>query len=281
MPALHVDFFALKNAYDADGFVVIPGFLSPDEVRELSERTDAAMSDFRYHPKFVGVRKDVDKADPWFAQYFRHGAHVPLIAGLMNDRPTPSSAAFFDKPAGSSVEISQHVDGFGKLDGTTLWIALDTADRGNGCLCYLKGSHRQSWSKDALAAVSEDSEGAVAVEAEPGDAIIHSARTVHWSRKSTCTARRRRAVSFFYWASSCLENMKSWPGQALSEETLAADFGQLNLEAGVAALRTLDRDWAAWPQVVQKFRDAPAKFLVGLKLKDPEAFNILLTASRL
>jgi len=241
------DFFTLKKAYDADGFVVIRGYLSPDEVREISHKADSAMSDFKYHPKAVGIRKNLDKDDSWFEQYFEHGPQVPLIAGLMNDKPTPASAAFFDKPVGSSIEISQHIDGNGMYDGATLWIALDVADRGNGCLCYVKGSHRQSWSKDALAALNEDSDGAVVVESEPGDAIVHSSRTVHWSRKSTCTTRSRRAMSFFYWTTSCLADRKSWPGQKVSPEALASELRDLDLGAGEAALVALHRDWAAKP----------------------------------
>jgi hypothetical protein len=224
MPSLNgVDFFEVKKAYDDDGFVVLRGFLSSDEVRELGERTDALMSNFQENPdsKFKGVRKNLDKASPWFEEYFHHGAQLGLVAGLMNDKPAPSSAAFFDKPAGSSVEISQHIDGLGEFDGATIWMALDVADRGNGCLYYVKGSHRRSWSGEELAALNEDSDGAVAAEVQPGDVIIHSARTVHWSRKSTCTTRRRRAVSWFYWTSSCLEGRTTWPGQQ-TKETLNA-----------------------------------------------------------
>lgn len=42
---------------------------------------------------------------------------------------------------------------------------------------------------------------AVAAEANPGDAIIHSSFIVHWSTANR-SARPRRAISFFYWAKS-------------------------------------------------------------------------------
>ena len=42
---------------------------------------------------------------------------------------------------------------------------------------------------------------AVAAEVAPGDAVIHSALTVHWSGPNR-SDRPRRAVSFFYWGAT-------------------------------------------------------------------------------
>jgi len=351
-----------------DGFVVLRGFFSQEEVNELSTRAGATMTDWRPGSQWAGVQKNVDKIDPWFEERYHRGAHVPLLAGLIQDKPVCSSVAFFDKPPGSSVEISQHVDGPSGETGATIWAALDTADRGNGCLCYVKGSHLRSWSADELKALGEDSDGAFVFEAAPGDAIIHSARVVHWSRKSTCTTRRRRAVSCFYWTATCLEGRESWPGKpqkaganedstakkwatkelpakkgqplasigleskepilgktqkigakenwtakkwttqdllakkgqplasiglenkesmpgkiqmiGAKEGSTADVLGKLNIEAGEAALRALNRDWAAAPQALEKFHANPAKFLMGLELHDPEAFDIVLSAAR-
>merc|ERR1712137_628974 len=153
----------------------------------------ATMTDWRPGSQWAGVQKNVDKIDPWFEERYHRGAHVPLLAGLIQDKPVCGSVAFFDKPLGSSIEISQHIDGPSGETGATIWVALDTADRDNGCLCYVKGSHLRSWSADELKALDEDSDGAFVFEAAPGDAIIHSARVVHWSRKSTSTTRRRSA----------------------------------------------------------------------------------------
>lgn len=276
MPCID-DIDALKAAYDADGFVVLRGFLSAQEVQELSDRTDAVMAGFEFHPSYPGVRKELQKVDAWFKQQFEDGAHVPLVAKLIEDEPAPASAAFFDKPVGSSVEISQHVDGQGSKDGATLWIALDAADRSNGCLCYVRGSHRSRHDAEALRGFSEDSEGAVAIEAAPGDAVVHSARVVHWSRKSACTSRRRRAVSYFYWAAACLGRA----AEPATPEALAAELGPLDVAAGAVALEGLERDWATWPVIAQMFKEDPIKFMAGLKMKDPEAFDILVAASRL
>lgn len=277
MPPL-LDLPALKEAYDRDGFVIIRQYLSVRDVSLLGEHADAVMKDFQYLSSFKGVRKDLNRADNWFKESLESGSHLSLIAALILDKPTAASAAFFDKPIGESGEISQHVDGLGKQDGATIWIALDRADNMNGCLCYVKGSHNKEHSSASLAGFNEESEGAVCIEAQPGDAIIHSARTVHWSRKSSCSDRRRRAVSYFYWSTTTLGG--DWPDKQQPKEQQASgaipkDF---DIFKGEAALRALDRDWAKQPAVVQMFRKDPVKFLNGLKLKDEEAFNFIVGA---
>merc|ERR1712217_324923 len=126
-----------------------------------------------------------------------------------------------------------------------------------------------------ISGFNESSEGAVCIEVEAGDAIIHSARTIHWSRASA-TDRKRRAVSFFYWATSTLGD--KWPGKP-EMSALPSDFDskmqQLDLAVGVAALKALDRGWATHPSVIQTFEDNAVKFLQGLKEKDEEAFDFI------
>ncbi len=83
-----------------------------------------------------------------------------------------------------------------------MWIALDRADRGNGCLHYAKGTHRRNLpARVGLPGFSAESEEAVAVEVEPGDATIHSSLTVHWSEANR-SRRSRQAITYFYWAAS-------------------------------------------------------------------------------
>lgn len=275
-----LDVALLKRNFDRDGFVVIRQYLSGLELQELSDHADKVMDGHVYSHGFKGVRKDLDKVDDWFKEKLERGPHVPVIAAMILEKPVPASASFFDKPIMESVEIRQHVDGLGKQDGATLWIALDTADRTNGCLCYVRGSHHQKHSEEALHAFNEDAEDAVIVEAQPGDAIIHSARTVHWSRKSCSTNCRRRAVSFFYWASSTA-NAGIPQKQVQSAKNGSSDI-TLDFDAHKAetALQALDRAWAQHPAIVKMFWDNPKKFMYGLREKDPEAFEFIWSRAR-
>jgi phytanoyl-CoA hydroxylase len=153
---------------------------------------------------YPGVVKNLNKIDPWFEDQLERGKQTELIAALLEQELEPASAAWFDRIPGESSGIKPHVDALSdRREGATLWIALERADRENGCLHYLKGSHRRKLpSQESLEQLLSDSESeVVAVEAEPGDAILHSSSTVHWSGANR-SQRSRKAISYFYWVAA-------------------------------------------------------------------------------
>ena len=118
---------------------------------------------------------------------------------------------------GKSFPVGPHSDSGGARNGATLWISLDRADETNGSISYLRGSHRRSAAVENADGVAKSAnpfamldnfeegwgEGEIfSMVAEPGDAVIHSSKTLHWSRKSTDNVRRRRAVTYFYGGAS-------------------------------------------------------------------------------
>jgi len=137
----------------------------------------------------------------------------------------------------------------------------------------MKGSHKRTHSASDLACFAQDLECATCIEAQPGDAVIHSARIVHWSPKSESTELQRRAISYFYWAGSTSDTgFQNKTMEKASMEVVSDGFDIIKCES---ALKELDRDWAKLPGVLQMFRDDPASFLNGLKAKDEEAFNFI------
>ena len=194
----------MRRDFDRDGFVVWSGFLSPRDLAELRSHTDRCLSELeRNEGHFQGVLKGLDHVDPWFEEQLVRGEHTELISELLQDELVPATAAWFSRIPGESSGIKPHIDAVGdRREGATLWIALDRADRENGCLYYVKGSHRLSVpSRYGLEGFGPDSPGAVAIEVEPGDAIVHSSLIVHWSEANR-SQRPREAITYFYWASS-------------------------------------------------------------------------------
>ena len=65
---------------------------------------------------------------------------------LMKNEFTGKRIQYFDKPPGTSSPTPPHQDNFyfNVLPplAMTLWLAIDPADQGNGCLQYVSGSHR-------------------------------------------------------------------------------------------------------------------------------------------
>ena len=203
-----LDFDALKETFDADGFVVIRGYLSSDEVSEMRSR----LSTYRTHVdgwqgefEGGGAVKGLDKHDEWYRDYLLGGRHIPLMKHLIEDDLVPDNVTWIDKPEGVKRTLP-HYDALGSYlsppSGISLWIALDAIDLRNGCLHYERGSHRRDKPKAyPLPDYDEGNPSAVAVEVEPGDAVIHSALTVHWSGVRE-EHRSRTAMVFVYWGAS-------------------------------------------------------------------------------
>ena len=127
---------------------------------------------------------------------------------MLDDDLEPATAGFFDRLSGETTGINPHFDAIGHYSaGATVWIALDKADTGNGCLYYVKGSHKHQYEHSLNLPFDVHSEGAFPVELNPGDMAIHHSRTVHWSLANE-SERPRRAVTYFYWSASSKPNAR-------------------------------------------------------------------------
>ncbi len=201
-----LDLDAIKQDYERDGFVVLRGCLSEAEVDELRDHAfplaGRLMAEKGNEGRFRNLLKTLHKHDPWFDEQLNLGDHLPLIRHLLNGDVFGASAAWFDRPEGETEGLDPHVDALGREKdsdaGATIWFALDPVNVGNGCLHYLKGSHRNVYPDEIpIPGIDTESEDAFAAELAPGDAVVHNALTVHWSGGNT-TGLPRRAVSYFY-----------------------------------------------------------------------------------
>lgn len=204
-----MDLDALREVFTRDGCVVIPNFLSREELVELDARTEAYLDKGKHRERFktakafAGTLKNLNAHDEWFDRLLREGRPAEVVSYFVDDELHPATAAFFDRLPGEKTGIAPHFDALGhRRAGATLWIALDDTRKENGCLYYVKGSHKQRYeSKVGLSGFDESTEGAFAVELNPGDAAVHSSLTIHWSYANQ-SERSRRGVSFFYSAAS-------------------------------------------------------------------------------
>jgi len=201
-----LDLEAIKQDYERDGFLILRAYLSDSELAALRDHAfplaSALMTREVHGTRFRNLLKTLHKYDDWFDEQLRNGRHVPLIRHLMNDDVYGASAAWFDRPQGETEGLDPHVDALGRDKepdaGATIWFALDSANVGNGCLHYLRGSHKNGYPDEIpIPGINTDSQDAFAAELDPGDAVIHNALTVHWSGGNT-TGLPRRAVSYFY-----------------------------------------------------------------------------------
>jgi phytanoyl-CoA hydroxylase len=92
----------------------------------------------------------------------------------------------------------------------TGWFCLGNADHENGCLRYIRGSHKKSLRHHARTQTLGFSQGITdfgtpddlanekAYRAEPGDLLIHHALTIHRADGNQSEIRDRPALGFVY-----------------------------------------------------------------------------------
>lgn len=218
--------------YRRDGFVVARRLLSPHLVDAcLAALTDlasgkqaAAQAGVIYEPgqdvtgvaaeaRIDRVRKFTDFVEDFPA--LKRAAMLRKLHGVLDQLLGPGRVLFQEmalvKPPriGSVKPWHQDASYFRVNDPALIagvWVALDPATRENGCMEMVPGSHLggpaiHEPQPDAnmcnIRADQVHPERRVAIEMEPGDALIFSSLVHHYTAPNT-SGLRRRAVQFHY-----------------------------------------------------------------------------------
>ena len=218
-----------------DGFAVIREFLSSSEITELHAHMDRYLCDVvpnmppehvfyedRSDPTSLKQMQDLGTYDSWFGELFLSGRPRRIAEQSLSSDVVPRNLQYFSKPpsgesaSGSGRPTPAHQDGYYFMltpcEAVTLWLALDEIDEENGCVHYVRGSHRRGMRQHARTGTlgfsqgitdyptSEDTGNEVAVHAAPGDLLVHHAMTIHRAGGNESAARRRRALGFVYYS---------------------------------------------------------------------------------
>lgn len=207
----------LKTQFDLDGFTIVRGLLDDSVLTEIrariatavqrlglekqnksgaeskeEERARASYSRFQLY----NVNKGLERIDPYFRAFLETGSHIEILEHLLGESPRPATASYFSKDEPDEV-IHPHRDGD---NGATIWIALDPCGPENGCLYFLRGSHRddnpEMWDLGEVDELMSHPD-AVPAELKPGDASIHFSKTIHWSGRNK-SRKPRRGLNAFY-----------------------------------------------------------------------------------
>ncbi|MCE2394206.1 phytanoyl-CoA dioxygenase family protein [Candidatus Poribacteria bacterium] len=208
----------LKDSFDRDGFVVIPGFYTPEETAALNAHidkfitetlpqlpSDAAFYEVKGQTESIMRLQGMASYDDHFKELTESDRFAKLAELLLDDGVVSKNMEWFTKPARSDAETPPHQDGFYFMlepnEALTLWLALDTV---NG------GSHRRGMRPHGQTAVfgfslgvtdygETDYQEEAAIHAAPGDMIVHHCMTIHRAGSNT-TANPRRALGLVYYA---------------------------------------------------------------------------------
>lgn len=220
------DFASLKSSYDADGFVVIRGFLPSDELGKLQINLNRYIRDVvptlgdgdaffedKTQPETLKQLHRMEQ-DAFFAEYLHHPLWKAAAEALLGEPArVPGGAEWFNKPPKTQHATPPHQDNYyfclKPPQVLTMWLALDTVDEENGCLRYVNGSHLDGvrphgrtktlgFSQAVEDYGEQDQAREVPISAQPGDVLIHHGNTIHRADANRSTTRHRRSFGMVF-----------------------------------------------------------------------------------
>ncbi len=230
------DISQIRQSFQENGYVIVPSFLDNDELNIVYERLTklilATHKKQNYEHAFYADKQDKNslkqlhriEEDDFFKSYLTSSKWSSLASTLLDERVNSALAIeWFNKPPNYFHETPPHQDNFyfcfEPPQALTIWLALDHADHQTGCLHFIPGSHLQGmrphrlsnnlgFSQTIVDFTEEDQGTGVAVTANPGDAVIHHAETVHWAGSNQTTDRHRAALAMVFKSSTCRRNQQ-------------------------------------------------------------------------
>ncbi|MEX0612820.1 MAG: phytanoyl-CoA dioxygenase family protein [Pirellulales bacterium] len=225
----------LLRDFLTDGYAVLPGFCSRNDLTELLQNVDRFIQDVvpTMPPEAVFYEDLANRAtikqlqqmghfDPWFHEMFTASRFRELAECLMCTPVVPKNMQYFNKPPGVGQPTPPHQDGYyfmlDPCEAVTMWLALEAVDEENGCVRYVRGSHRLGMRKHQRTQTLGFSQGIpdyptdddlaneVAFPAQPGDLLVHDSLTIHRADGNRSSSRSRRALGFIYYSERARED---------------------------------------------------------------------------
>ncbi len=216
-----------KNDFDDQGYLVVPGLLSHDEISYyqslyedfLHNRIDASRyrSDLGSHvedQKGSSIERITQIMVPSrilsdLLEKPLHEKTLAIARQLLGEDMVLDFDMLIDKAPFSDTPTPWHQDCAYWIDmpdkrAVSCWVSLDEAKVENGCMWYIPGTHKLPMRSHhpagkgggALVCDAEEKEG-VAVPLAPGDCVLHHGGTAHYSRGNSTATRRRAFITNF------------------------------------------------------------------------------------
>ncbi len=243
----------LLKSFNKDGFIAFPKFLPENVLTELVKNLERFVHEIvprledqqvfyedRQVPSSLKQIQHMDAHDSWFHHFFHKGPFRELATVLLQGPVVPKNMQFFNKPPGIGQATPPHQDGFYFMltpcEAVTMWLALEKVDEENGCVRYVKGSHKQGMRTHTRTqtlgfsqGISDypsltDLENEVAFPATAGDLLVHDALTIHRADGNHSSCRTRKALGFIYYSERAQEDIQVRDAyqRKLTEEMRAA-----------------------------------------------------------
>lgn len=131
-----------KQAYQEDGYLVVEGLLTEDEVTGFLEEQEKEASE---EVRGLGLKRYT--ADDAWASIACHAKVKAIVSELVDGDPMIVQTMYMAKSPDGGTGVALHQDThYIRNEPNTLmacWIALSDTDRENGGLCVVQGSHKR------------------------------------------------------------------------------------------------------------------------------------------
>lgn len=221
-----------RQAFDRDGYVAIRPFFSAARMAEINRELD------RYLADCVPLMKDtevyyedksnrstvkqmmfLERYDGYFADLLQSSEVHALAEDVLGEPAVAQNMEYFNKPPGIGKQTPPHQDGYyfkiAPPQAVTGWLALEPVDDENGCLNYVRGSHRgEGWRPHGRSEIlgfsqgitdfgtADDVANTVTMPGDAGMLLMHHCKTVHWASPNRSPTRSRRALGFVFFGQS-------------------------------------------------------------------------------
>jgi len=148
-----------RKEFERDGYIAIKPLFDADKIaeinRELARFIDTVIptmpssqvyyEDINDKSSLKQIQK-IFEYDAYFADLMTKGVVRDIAEHLLQDKVRPVNMQYFNKPPNVGQATPAHQDGFyfhlNPCSAVTGWLALEPVDEENGCVRYVRGSHK-------------------------------------------------------------------------------------------------------------------------------------------
>ena len=227
----------IVESYNRDGFVSIPSFFIPEKLEEIEFElsrfqkqimprlgSSEVFYEDKSNSKSLKQIQRMHQHDSYFFNLMNDEARL-LAEVLLGEEVVPKNLQYFNKPPLLGSATPPHQDGYYFMiepcSALTMWLSLDAVDEENGCIRYLRRSHKKGMRLHSRTqtlgfsqgitdfGTEDDIANEIVCCAKPGDLLVHQAMTVHRADSNNSISRNRRALGFIFYGSSAKENIEA------------------------------------------------------------------------
>ncbi|MBM08832.1 MAG: phytanoyl-CoA dioxygenase family protein [Magnetovibrio sp.] len=209
--------------YHQDGFIVPEYSLPAETLVKIRTSYDELLA---LNPEFKDYCPALLQYNLSFLKYARDPNILDMVEQILGPDIILWNSSFFAKPEKNGKETPWHQDGeywpLSPLATCTVWIAIDDATKDNGCLKFMRGSHKDKMLRPHLTNDNQnftlhqqirdseyDDDKAIYLELKAGQMSLHDVYLVHGSEANLSSKPRRGMTMRFMPGTTVFDRVKA------------------------------------------------------------------------